>query len=513
MQRSSDVYNKKKIARNTLLLYVQMFLAVLLQLYVVPVLLRTLGVEDYGIYNVVAGVVTMFTFISGSLSSAAQRFLAFSLGKDDEKELRNVFSTTMIIYASAALLIAFLLETIGTWFLNAKMDIPAVRIEAANWVFQFTVFYFALEIMIIPFRATIIAHERMNVFAYISIAECLLRLSVAILIGYIAFDSLITYSALLLIVAVVVLSAYFIYCWCKFQECRSLHYHWDATVGKSLLSYSGWNMVGSLAQISRHQGLNILQNLFFGPVVNAAHAIAQQVQGVANRFIDNVYVASRPQITKLYAAGREEDMWELIFQSAKLAFFLMMVICIPAVLEIDTVLKVWLKEVPPFTGIIAKLMLVSLLIETLVNQLIASFQAANRIKLYQITASTILLMNIPLSYAVLKIKPSDPIIPYAVSIALSVIYVVAILWNAKKIVNLDVISFVKNALVRNCVVLVPSFLISYWLRGLLDPSFIRVVYTTLVSLLVSCIFIWFAGLTRKEKVYIRKTVMKKILKR
>jgi len=272
-------------------------------------------------------------------------------------------------------------------------------------------------------------------------------------------------------------------------------------------------MVGSLAQISRHQGLNILQNLFFGPVVNAAHAIAQQVQGVANRFIDNVYVASRPQITKLYAAGREEDMWELIFQSAKLAFFLMMVICIPAVLEIDTVLKVWLKEVPPFTGIIAKLMLVSLLIETLVNQLIASFQAANRIKLYQITASTILLMNIPLSYAVLKIKPSDPIIPYAVSIALSVIYVVAILWNAKKIVNLDVISFVKNALVRNCVVLVPSFLISYWLRGLLDPSFIRVVYTTLVSLLVSCIFIWFAGLTRKEKVYIRKTVMKKILKR
>lgn len=508
-----ELYSKKRIAKNTLVLYFQMFLTILLQLYVVPVLLRTLGVEDYGIYNVVAGIVTMLTFVSGSLSSGAQRFLAFAIGKGDENELRKIFSSTIIIYVAFALIIIIVLELGGVWFLNTQMSIPVERMTAANWVFQFTILYFAFEIMIIPFRAAIIAHERMNVFAYISIFECLLRLAAAILIGYIAYDGLVTYSMLLFLVAILVLSTYWLYCRRTFVECNTMQYHWDSNLGKSLLTYSGWNMVGSLAMISRNQGLNIVQNLFFGPTINAAHSIAQQIQGVASRFIDNVYTASRPQITKLYSANKTDDMWELIFQSAKLAFFLMMLICIPAILEIDTVLKLWLGEAPPYTGVIAKLLLVSLLVETLVNQVISSFQAANKIKCYQITASTILLCNIPLSFFVLKIYPSTPSLPYVTSIFLSVLYVFAILWNAKTVVGIDIKGFLKKVIIRNLIVLIPAFSISYFMVTSIPPSLWRIVYTIVVSFTVSIFFIWVGGLTQGEKKYVYMLVKNKLLKR
>ena len=511
-ENSKEIYNKKKIAKNTLILYFKMFVTILLQLYVVPVLLRTLGVEDYGIYNVVAGVVTMLTFVSGSLSSGAQRFLAFAIGRNDENEIKKVFSSTLIIYSTTSLLIAIFLEIVGVWFLNTQMTIPVTRMTAANWVFQFTILYFAFEIMIIPFRATIIAHERMNVFAYISIIECLLRLVAAISISYIAFDGLITYSVLLFIVAIFIFLSYLGYCYYKFSECRGFYFHWDSSLGRSLLTYSGWNMMGSLALISRNQGLNIIQNIFFGPVVNAAHSIAQQVQGVANRFIDNVYVASRPQITKLYSIGRIEDMWGLIFQSAKLAFFLMMLIFIPSVLEIDTVLHLWLGEVPSYTAVISKLLLLSLLIETLVNQIISSFQAANKIKSYQITASTILLLNIPVTYFVLKYTEANPVFPYIISIVLSCLYVYAILWNAKKVIGLNVKDFFYKVLFKNIVVLIPSFVLSYLLCNIIYPSAYRIIYTVIVSTIISLSFIWFLGLVKEEKTYILNIIKIKIKK-
>ena len=222
---NDNILNKKKIARNTLVLYVKMSLTILVQLYVVPVLLRSLGVEDYGIYNVVAGIVTMFTFVSGALSSGAQRFLAYSIGKDDENALRSVFSSTFLIYLGIAIVLCIILELFGVWFLNTHMDIPVDRIYAANWVFHLTIVFFAIEILVIPFRACIIAHERMNVFAILSICECLLRLAAAVMITYIAFDRLITYSVLLAITAVMILAAYWCYCLYHFYECRTFRFH------------------------------------------------------------------------------------------------------------------------------------------------------------------------------------------------------------------------------------------------------------------------------------------------
>lgn len=508
-KETEPIYNKKRIAKNTFILYVQLILTVLVQLYVVPVLLRSLGVEDYGIYNVVAGVVTMFTFVSGSLTSASQRFMAYSIGREDEEELKNVFSSTLLIYLGITILLCVVLELFGIWFLNTQMEIPAIRLHAANWVFHLTVIFFAIEIMIIPFRADIIAHERMNVLAYLTISECLLKLGAAIAITIVAFDRLIMYSGLLTIVAGLILIAYWIYCRLNFHECRSIRPQWNMETSRSLLSYSGWNMIGSLALILRNQGLNIVQNLFFGPLINAAHSIAQQVQGVVVRFVDNVYVASRPQITKLYAAGQKDMMWELIFQSAKMAFFLMMLICIPAILELDMVLKLWLHEVPPYTAVIAKLMMASLLVETLVNQVIAAYQAANRIKQYQLYSSTILLLNIPTSYIVLKIYPNYPQIPYLISVFLSVGYIVSILLIAKSEVQMDVKEFLMKVIGRNVVVFMLSIILSYYVCRILEPSLLRILYTTIVSTIISLFFIWCIGFNTQERQYVF-TLIKKI---
>ncbi len=499
MATDTELYSKKRIAKNTLVLYVQMFLTILLQLYVVPVLLRTLGEEDYGIYNVVAGVVTMLSFISGSLSSGAQRFLSFAIGKKNENELIRVFSSTLLIYLVTAIVIVVLLEIVGVWFLNTQMTIPEERMVAANWVFQFTVVYFAFEIVTIPFRADIIAHEKMNVLAYITITQCTLRLLAAVAIAFVAYDGLIVYSGFLFIVSVVVLLSFLVYCRRNFDECKALHLYWDSNQGKSLLTYSGWNMVGALALILRSQGVNVLQNLFFGPLINAAHSIAQQIQGVANHFVDNVYVASRPQITKLYSAGRYDEMWKLIFQSAKYAFFLMMLICIPAVIEIDTVLKLWLHDVPQYTSTITKLLLISLLVETMVNQLISSFQAANKIKGYQITASVVLLLIIPISYIALKYISENVIIPYIISLCLSFVYILAIIWNAKVVVGMKVKRFIKEVLIKNVMVLVPSFVVTLFLSNLFDPSMLRMIFTIILSLCVTVSLIWTLGLNKLER--------------
>lgn len=499
MSSEKELFNKKRIAKNTLILYIQMFLTMLLQLYVVPLLLRTLGEVDYGIYNVVAGVVTTLSFISGSLSSGAQRFFAYAMGKGDRRGLANIFSSTMLIYIVTSLVIVLILEAVGVWFLNTKMSIPAERIVAANWVFQFSVMAFAFEIIIIPFRATIIAHERMNVLAYITVGQSILRFAAAVIISFVTFDGLIAYSSFVFIATVIIWLFLLIYCRKSFEECRGFHFHWDSHQGKSLIAYSGWNMIGSLALIMRNQGINILQNVFFGPIINAAHSIAQQVQGVANHFVDNVYVASRPQITKLYSAGKHKEMWDLIFQSAKYAFFLMMFICIPAIIEIDTVLKIWLKEVPEYTGIIAKLLLFSLLVETLVNQLISSFQAANKIKNYQITASVILLLIIPFSYFALKYVGEVVILPYLISLFLSLIYIISIIWNAHVVVGMDVKGFLKNVIFKNLIVAIPTFCISCFFSSLFEPSVWRIIYTTVISSIVSICLIWTLGIDYTER--------------
>lgn len=507
---SNTTENNKRIAKNTLLLYVRMFLLIFVQLYTVPIILKTLGVEDYGIYNVVGGVVTMFSFIGGSLASGSQRFIAFEIGRKNKKKLKEVFNTTITIYLVLALIALVLLEIGGYWFLNSRMNIPDNRMYAANWVFQLSIISFIINLISIPYNAVVIAHERMSIYAYVSILECVLKLAAAILLQYILFDHLIMYAILICSVSIIIRIRKKIYCIRNFEECQKYQFTWDSNKGKELLSYSGWNMIGAVALISRQQGLNIVINLFFGPLLNAAHSISQQINGVLTQFINNVYMSTRPQITKLYANNETEEMWSLVFHSSKLAFYLLMILSIPLILELDKILEIWLHNVPPYTVIIGRLMILSILIETLANQIISAYQAANKIKRYQIYSSTIILLNIPISYIFLRFQPTNPIIPYSISILLSILYVISIIWNAHKELKMNINKYIQSILVKIVIVYGITILFAWLSIQPIPSSFFRIIYTCCITLLISFLIIWLIGLDKSEKYFVNNIIKQKI---
>lgn len=478
-----------------------MFFLMFVQLYTVPIILKTLGAEDYGIYNVVAGVVTLFSFIGGSLASGSQRFISFELGRNNKKKLKNVFDTTISIYLIIGLIIFILLETFGVGFLNLEMTIPAERLYAANWVLQLAIITFLFNLITIPFSAAIIAHEHMNLYAYISIIECLCKLGIALSLPIIVTDHLITYSFMVCIVQLIILIGYITYCRKHFNECKKLRFKLEPTLRKELLSYSGWNMIGSIAMIMRMQGINIIINLFFGPLLNAAHAIAQQINGVLNQFINNVYMATRPQITKLYANNEVKEMWKLVFISSKFTYYLLMLLSIPLLIEMNTLLSLWLHNVPTFTVDISRLMILTILIETLANQVIAAYQAANKIKKYQITSSTILLCNLPFSYLILLIFPEQVLLPYIVSIILSIIYTLSILINASVQINFDIKEYSKRVLSKVIPVYFITLSVVYLLIHNITPNFIRIIYTIILTICTSLFTIGVIGMNTHERKY------------
>ena len=312
--------NNKRIAKNTLLLYVRMLFMMGISLYTSRVVLNTLGIEDYGIYNVVGGVVAMFGFINGSMSSATQRYITFALGKGDKQRLQTVFSTTLQIHTLIALIIILLGETIGLWFLYNKMQIPADRMDAAFWVLQCSIISTVVMIVSVPYNADIIAHEKMSAFAYISILEVVLKLMIVYMLVIFSFDKLILYSFLILSIQVLIRFCYSIYCNRHFEETKYKNV-WDKSLFKEMTGFAGWSMFGNLAGVLFNQGLNMLLNVFFGPVVNAARGVAVQVQNAVQQFVGNFQMALNPQITKTYAQGDLESMHKLMYRSAKFSFF------------------------------------------------------------------------------------------------------------------------------------------------------------------------------------------------
>lgn len=479
-----------------------MIILVLIQLYTVPVVLKSLGAVDYGLYNVVGGIVTLFTFISGALASGSQRFLAFSIGENNPDNVKKVFDSTVTLYIVFMIVLFILAEAIGVWFLNTQMQIPTERLTAANWVYQFSVISFLICLLSVPYYSDIVAHERMSIFAYISITDGILKLCAAVLLKFMFGDLLIIYSSFICVISLVVFIIYVFYCKRFFVECRHFRFSWDKIIGKSLLSYSGWNMIGSLALIARNQGVNIVVNIFFGPLLNAAHSIAQQVSGLVTQLVNNVYLATRPHITKLYAKNEVDSMWRLVFSSSKWTYFLLMFISVPAILEMDYILSLWLAEVPPYTVDITRLLIISIMIETLVNQIVGAFQAENRIKKYQLASSTILLLNIPISYFVLKIGMINATIPYLITCILSVLYMISLIIVAKIDIGMNVGYYVKHVLFKMVLVTLVVFVIELNLFVLLPPSFMRVLVTCLESFLISAVAIWILGTEKDEKIII-----------
>lgn len=479
-------------------------------LYVVRVILNVLGAEDYGIYNVVAGIVTMFTFVGTSLSSGAQRFFAIDIGQKQYIKLKRTFSVTFYVYCIIGLLSVVLLESIGLWFLNTRLRIPESQISVANVVFQISIITFLINIFIIPFNAAVIAFERMSFFAYLSTAEALAKLGVAFMLVYIVANKLILYAMLLCLISFMTLVIYIWYTRHNLPGCR-LERNNDLLLAISLLKYSGWNMIGTLALLFRNQGLTILLNMFFSPIASAAQTIGQQVYGAVNQFITNIYVASRPQITKHYSNSEINEMWQLIFMSGKTAYFLLLILAIPLLISIDFVLKIWLASVPEYTSMICRFLLISLIIETFTNQIFGGFQAANKLKKVQSISSSVLLLNIPIAYLMLKVD-AKVIIPYVILVILSIIYSISVVYIAKLELKMPVVQYFKTLFIPSLIVLVCAPILPLILHSTLSYGWGNFFITCTVSVFSTLFFIWFFGLNKDERATIKQVIKTKIHK-
>jgi len=501
---SDNSQNSKRIAKNTLLLYVRMLFIMAVNLYMSRVVLNTLGVVDFGIYNVIAGVVAMFAIISGSLSAAISRFITFELGRGNLSKQKAIFSSSITIQVAIAVVILIVAELIGPWFLNNKMNIPADRILAANWVLQCTIFSFCFTLIGVPFNASIIAHEKMSAFAYISILEVLLKLAVVYALLISPIDKLISYAILLLVVVIFIQSIYGIYCRVKFEECR-MSFSFDRDLLKKMTGFAGWNFIGSSASILRDQGVNIVINLFCGPVVNAARGVAMQICHAVTGFVNNFMTALNPQITKSYATGDFDYMNTLVFKGARFSFYLLLILSLPIFLETELIMDLWLKGmVPEHSIMFVRLILIFTLIESVSGPLITLMLATGNIKKYQIIAGGTNMMNLPISYILLRWCgfADFPEITFIVAIIISVLVLLCRLYLLKEMVNLDVQRFTKEVLVNVVLVSLISAFAPVCIHLMCGNSVIEIILEIFVCFIFSALTILFVGCNKEERAMI-----------
>lgn len=492
--------NNKRIAKNTLLLYVRMLFLMLVSLYTSRVILNALGVEDYGIYNVVGGVVTMFSMLSGSLSAAISRFITFELGTGDTEKLKKVFSSSVTIQAVIALIILLLAETAGLWFLNEKIVIPESRMTAANWCYQFSVMTFAINLISVPYNAAIIAHEKMSVFAYISILEAFGKLIVAWGIVINPFDRLIFFAAMVAVIACTIRAVYTWYCKRHFEEC-TYHFTYDRDLLKTMFGFAGWNFIGSIALILRDQGGNLILNLFFGPVVNASRGIAIKINTVLQGFIFNFMTAMNPQITKSYASGDNDYMLKLIFTGARFSYFLMLLISLPILLNTFFVLKLWLELVPDYSVVFVQLILILSLHETLANPLITAMLATGKIKKYQIYVGGLNSLNLPISYLFLYLGyPPETV--FIVAIFMSLLVQTARLLLLRRMIHLNVTDFIRRVYVNIIGVTIVASILPCVISLVIINEILNFVIVSIVSLVWTSAVVYLIGCDKSERIFI-----------
>ena len=497
---TDDIRNNKRIAKNAILLYIRMVFVIAISLYTSRVILAALGIDDYGIYNVVGGVVSLFGFLNVAMSSTTQRFITFSLASKDGSKPRTVFSTCFITHFIIAFVVLVVAETIGLWFLNNKLVISADRLPTAFWVFQCSVISTIVLIMRVPFNAEIIAHEKMSAFAYISILEVSLKLMIAFLISNSNFDRLLIYAVLLLCSQMLISLIYILYCSRHFAEV-GFKFFFERKLFKEMLSFTSWNLWGGLSQALYTQGVNVLLNLFFGTALNAARGVAVQVQSVVTQFANNFLTAVTPQITKTYAVGEKEQMQKLVFCSSRYTFLLLLIMANPIFMEIDFLLSVWLKNTPEWAGLFIRIMLCIVIVDSVANPFMYSVAATGKIKFYQSVIGGTMLLIVPVSYVVLKTGAS-PASVFAVHFSFCIVTFVIRLFIVESMLGFKVKNFIIGDLLRCICAAIPIVSLSVWAKSFDLPPLLVII----ISVFLAFSFGFVIGLNQFERSFLIKKI-------
>lgn len=496
--------NNKRIAKNTLFLYIRMLFIMAVQLYTSRVVLNVLGVVDYGLYNVVGGVVTMFAFLNGAMITSTQRYITFEIGRGDTERLKTVFSTCLQIHLLLSVFIVILAETVGLWFFYEKMIIPADRFTAAMWVYQVSILTMIVQVMSVPYNSDIVAHERMGVFAVISVAEAVLKLAVVYALLIYSSDKLVMYAIMVAAVQILIRCLYTWYCKRNFMETHIVRV-FDRSLIKEMGKFVGWNIWGNLASVLYGTGLNLLLNMFFGPIVNAARAIAVQVETAISQFSSNFMMAVNPQITKLYAQDNLKEMHNLLFRASKVTFFLMLALSLPVMMETGNILQLWLKIVPEYTVIFLRLLLVIVVIESVSRPLMTSAAATGNVKLYQSLVGGILLSIVPISYIVLKLGCS-PVSVYIVQLCVYVVAFMARLCVIRPMIRLSIRDYFMQVVMRCLYVSVLSVVIALAFKSVLPNDIVSTFAVCFFSFVAVVLASYLCGLNHSERIVVSNKI-------
>lgn len=498
--------SNRQIAKNAVFLYIRMAVVMIVSIYMSRIILAQLGETDYGVYNVVGGVVTMVLSLNSALAFGTQRFISYYMGEGNSEMLSKVFSSSVIVHIALAFLVAIILETGGHWFVNSVLNIPEDRVFAANIVLHISVITSFIAIFQVPFSALIISHERMNIYAYVSLVDVVLKLLIAYSLQVLPYDKMISYASLLTIVQLVQACIYITYCKLKFSESKII-LHKDMYLYKDILSYGGWNLLGSGGFMLSDQGVNMMLNVFFGPSINAARAIALQVKNAVSQFISNLQTAFNPQLVKLYAEGNKEAMLALLMNNIKLSLLLMWIILLPLYIELDFLLDIWLVEVPDFTLIFARITLLKLFLVCFEQPFITANGATGFNKVFTTVSALFLISTLPLSYCALQLC-NNPSIVFLVDI---IVYLIMVVWKVfylKKQIGLSISTLLSTCIKPIGLVALLSTPVVLIIHRFIESSTAEFFIVCIVSLFINVVLAWHFVLPDNIKQFILGTVRK-----
>ena len=500
--------NTKRIFKNTIVLYFRMIVTLLITLYTSRIVLKALGFDDYGLYNVVGGVVALFAFLKSSMSSSTQRFLSYEMGKNDGNNLRNVFSvcfSTHLLLAGILLLIA---ETIGLWFLNTQINIPEGREQVANIIYQFSVASLCFNMISIPYDADIVSNERMGYFAFVSIFDALLKLAIAFVILNCQSDRLVLYAFLMMCISIVNLALNWVFCRVKFQETH-YKFYWDKSMFKKVFSFSGWTIWGQLAIIGSNQGTNILVNIFHSVTANAAMGVGHQVNTALTGLISNFQTAFKPQITKSYASGDFDYLQTLTYYASKISFFILFIVSMPVIFNIDWILDVWLDKVPQYANDLCVVFIVASLCNAVSAPLWMNIFATGNIKSYQIAMSVAYVVELVVVYALFKLG-----VPIVVGVSMKavlnfIVIFIRVIYAHKVVESFSMTGYLKNVVLPVALSAFATLLIGIPAFSIVDNVLGKIGMSVLI-IVASIAFAFLIGLNKSERQSVRNIAKKYI---